>query len=123
MLQCRAGKRTGKGAVKIAVDMVNEGLVDKPSAIKMVEPQHLDQLLHPQVHSPMPSSRKSKHKQEMKWLNLRELKSQFEDPSAYKDRVVATGLPASPGAAVGQVVFGAEDAEEWHAQGKSVILV
>lgn len=49
MLQCRAGKRTGKGAVKIAVDMVSEGLVDKSTAIKMVEPQHLDQLLHPQV--------------------------------------------------------------------------
>ncbi|KAE8736002.1 Pyruvate [Hibiscus syriacus] len=67
MLQCRSGKRTGKGAVKIAVDMVNEGLVDKQAAIKMVEPQHLDQLLHPQ----------------------------FEDPSAYKDKVAATGLPAS----------------------------
>ena len=49
MLQCRSGKRTGKGAVKIAVDMVNEGLVDTRTAIKMVEPQHLDQLLHPQV--------------------------------------------------------------------------
>lgn len=49
MLQCRTGKRTGAGAVKIAVDMVREGLVDKRSAIKMVEPQHLDQLLHPQV--------------------------------------------------------------------------
>ncbi|KAK4767647.1 hypothetical protein SAY86_015397 [Trapa natans] len=95
MLQCRSGKRTGKGAVKIAVDMVNEGLVDIRSAIKMVEPQHLDQLLHPQ----------------------------FEDPSSYKDKVVATGLPASPGAAVGQVVFSADDAEVWHAQGKSVILV
>ncbi|KAK7363658.1 hypothetical protein VNO77_05808 [Canavalia gladiata] len=95
MLQCRSGKRTGKGAVKIAVDMVNEGLVDIRSAIKMVEPRHLDQLLHPQ----------------------------FEDPSAYKDKVVATGLPASPGAAVGQIVFTADDAEEWHAQGKSVILV
>ncbi|GAU11074.1 hypothetical protein TSUD_196980, partial [Trifolium subterraneum] len=75
MLQCRSGKRTGKGAIKIAVDMVNEGLVDTRSAIKMVEPQHLDQLLHPQ----------------------------FEDPSKYKDKVVAVGLPASPGAAVGQV--------------------
>ncbi|KAG5554878.1 hypothetical protein RHGRI_012443 [Rhododendron griersonianum] len=95
MLQCRAGKRTGKGAVKIAVDMVNEGLVDTPTAIKMVEPQHLDQLLHPQ----------------------------FEDPSAYIDKVIANGLPASPGAAIGQVVFSADDAEEWHAQGKSVILV
>ncbi|KAF5206850.1 Pyruvate, phosphate dikinase, partial [Thalictrum thalictroides] len=95
MLQCRSGKRTGKGAVKIAVDMVNEGLVNTRSAIKMVEPQHLDQLLHPQ----------------------------FEDPSSYKDKVVATGLPASPGAAVGQIVFSADDAEAWHAQGKSVILV
>ncbi|KAF9607132.1 hypothetical protein IFM89_032354 [Coptis chinensis] len=95
MLQCRSGKRTGKGAVKIAVDMVNEGLVNTRSAIKMVEPQHLDQLLHPQ----------------------------FEDPSAYKDKVIATGLPASPGAAVGQIVFSADDAESWHAQGKSAILV
>lgn len=51
MLQCRSGKRTGKGAVKIAVDMVNEGLVDIRSAIKMVEPNHLDQLLHPQVYT------------------------------------------------------------------------
>lgn len=49
MLQCRSGKRTGKGAVKIAVDMVQEGVVDIQTAIKMVEPQHLDQLLHPQV--------------------------------------------------------------------------
>ncbi|KAG6482809.1 pyruvate, phosphate dikinase 2-like [Zingiber officinale] len=95
MLQCRVGKRTGRGAVKIAVDMVKEGLVDTRSAIKMVEPGHVDQLLHPQ----------------------------FEDPSAYKDKVIGTGLPASPGAAVGQIVFTAEDAEAWHAQGKAVILV
>ncbi|RRT67844.1 hypothetical protein B296_00007843 [Ensete ventricosum] len=95
MLQCRTGKRTGNGAVKIAVDMVKEGLVDIHSAIKMVEPGHVDQLLHPQ----------------------------FDNPSAYKDKVIATGLPASPGAAVGQVVFTADDAEAWHAQGKTVILV
>lgn len=95
MLQCRSGKRTGKGAVKIAVDMVSEGLVEPRAAIKMVEPGHLDQLLHPQ----------------------------FENPSAYKDQVIATGLPASPGAAVGQIVFTAEDAEAWHAQGKAAILV
>ncbi|KAK6913844.1 Pyruvate phosphate dikinase, AMP/ATP-binding [Dillenia turbinata] len=82
MLQCRTGKRTGKGAVKIAVDMVREGLVDKKTAIKM-----------------------------------------FENTSAYKDKVIAMGLPASPGAAVGQIVFTADDAEAWHAQGKSVILV
>lgn len=49
MLQCRSGKRTGKGAVRIAVDMVNEGLIDTRTAIMRVEPQHLDQLLHPQV--------------------------------------------------------------------------
>ncbi|KAF8765673.1 hypothetical protein HU200_008170 [Digitaria exilis] len=95
MLQCRSGKRTGQGAVKIAVDMVNEGLVDRHQAIKMVEPGHLDQLLHPQ----------------------------FENPKAYKDQVIATGLPASPGAAVGQIVFTAEDAEAWNAQGKPAILV
>nr|QFR35800.1 pyruvate orthophosphate dikinase [Garnotia stricta var. longiseta] len=95
MLQCRSGKRTGQGAVKIAVDMVSEGLVDRRAAIKMVEPGHLDQLLHPQ----------------------------FENPSAYKDQVIATGLPASPGAAVGQIVFTAEDAEAWQAQGKAAILV
>ncbi|CAN6452744.1 unnamed protein product [Victoria cruziana] len=95
MLQCRTGKRTGKGAVKIAVDMVNEGLIDTRTAIKMVEPRHLDQLLHPQ----------------------------FEDPKLYKEKVLATGLPASPGAAVGQIVFHADDAEAWHAQGKTAILV
>ncbi|XP_047319353.1 pyruvate, phosphate dikinase, chloroplastic-like [Impatiens glandulifera] len=95
MLQCRIGKRTGKSAVKIAVDMVNEDLVDKVTVIKMVEPRHLDQLLHPQ----------------------------FEDPSAYKEKVLTKGLPASPGAAVGQIVFKAEDAESWNAQGKTVILV
>ncbi|KAK4802039.1 hypothetical protein SAY86_000242 [Trapa natans] len=95
MLQCRTGKRTGACAVKIAVDMVKEGLVDKRSAIKMVEPQHLDQLLHPQ----------------------------FDNPSAYKDKVVAVGLPASPGAAIGQIVFHADDAEQWFAEGKKVILV
>lgn len=95
MLQCRTGKRTGAGAVKIAVDMVNEGLIDKPTAVNRVEPQHLDQLLHPQ----------------------------FENPVLYKSKVIATGLPASPGAAVGQLVFSAEDAEAWHLQGKVVILV
>ncbi|BBN17421.1 pyruvate, orthophosphate dikinase [Marchantia polymorpha subsp. ruderalis] len=95
MLQCRSGKRTGAGAVRIAVEVVKEGLVDSRSAINMVEPQHLDQLLHPQ----------------------------FENPAVYKNSVIATGLPASPGAAVGQIVFTAEDAEAWHAQGKPTILV
>ncbi|GJN14246.1 hypothetical protein PR202_gb01044 [Eleusine coracana subsp. coracana] len=110
MLQCRTGKRTGKGAVKIAVDMVNEGLVDHNAAIKMVEPGHLDQLLHPQW-------------QFITLLCYSLSMNQFENPSAYKDKVIATGLPASPGAAVGQIVFTAEDAEAWHAQGNSAILV
>ncbi|KAJ7295426.1 hypothetical protein O6H91_Y189200 [Diphasiastrum complanatum] len=95
MLQCRSGKRTGTGAVKIAVDLVKEGLISTPTAVNMVEPRHLDQLLHPQ----------------------------FEDPSSYKHNVIAIGLPASPGAAVGQLVFNSEDAEAWHSQGRAAILV
>ncbi len=96
ILQTRNGKRTGVAAVKIAVDMVDEGLVDKKTAVRdLVEPAHLDQLLHPR----------------------------FKDETAYKDRVIGRGLPASPGAAVGQVVFTAEEAEAWKAQGKRVILV
>ncbi len=96
ILQTRNGKRTGVAAVKIAVDMVNEGLVDPKTAVRdLVEPAHLDQLLHPR----------------------------FKSETAYKDRVIGRGLPASPGAAVGQVVFTAEDAEAWRAQGKRVILV
>lgn len=95
MLQTRNGKRTGQAALNIAVDMVNEGLIDEAKAVCLVEPTHLDQLLHPQ----------------------------FEDPKAYKDQVFATGLPASPGAAVGQAVFTAEDAEAAKESGKRVLLV
>jgi pyruvate, orthophosphate dikinase len=96
ILQTRSGKRTGAAAVKIAVDLVKEGMVDKTTAVKeLVEPGHLDQLLHPH----------------------------FEDVTAYKDQVIGHGLPASPGAAVGQVVFNAEDAESAKADGKKVILV
>lgn len=95
MLQCRSGKRTGAGAVKIAVDMVAEGLVDQRRAIEMVEPGHVDQLLHPQ----------------------------FEDEEAYQCDVIGKGLPASPGAATGVVVFCAEDAENLHAAGQANILV
>lgn len=95
MLQCRGGKRTGTSAVRIAVEMVDEGLVDVPRAITMVEPGHLDQLLHPQ----------------------------FEDEVAYQKDVLGKGLPASPGAAVGQVCFSAEQAEEWRAAGLKVVLV
>eukprot|EP00195_Chlamydomonas_chlamydogama_P010279 CAMPEP_0202891472 /NCGR_PEP_ID=MMETSP1392-20130828/1515_1 /ASSEMBLY_ACC=CAM_ASM_000868 /TAXON_ID=225041 /ORGANISM="Chlamydomonas chlamydogama, Strain SAG 11-48b" /LENGTH=863 /DNA_ID=CAMNT_0049575227 /DNA_START=362 /DNA_END=2953 /DNA_ORIENTATION=- len=95
MLQCRGGKRTGAAAVKIAVDLVEEGLVDINRAITMVEPGHLDQLLHPQ----------------------------FADEAAYQPHVLGTGLPASPGAAVGQAVFSAEQAEAWKGAGIKVVLV
>jgi len=96
ILQTRNGKRTGAAAVKIAVDMVDEGLITTKEAVRdMVEPGHLDQLLHPG----------------------------FENPDAYKNDVIATGLPASPGAAVGKVVFSADEAEARHAAGEKVILV
>ncbi|HHE55437.1 MAG TPA: pyruvate, phosphate dikinase, partial [Caldithrix abyssi] len=93
MLQTRVGKRTAAAAVKIAVDMVEEGLIDKETAVMRVEPEQLDQLLHPTF-----------------------------DPKAEK-KVIAKGLPASPGAATGRIVFHAEDAEDWAAKGEDVILV
>lgn len=95
LLQCRTGKRTGQAALRIAIEMVNEGMISPREAILKVEATHLDQLLHPQ----------------------------FEDESKYKSDVLAKGLPASPGAAVGQVVFTAEMAETMHAAGNKVILV
>ena len=93
MLQTRNGKRTGLAALKVAVDMVHEGLITKKEAVTRVEPGHLDQLLHPMF-----------------------------DKSAKRD-VMAQGLPASPGAAVGQIVFNAADAEQQAAEGKKVVLV
>ena len=93
MLQTRQGKRTAAAAIKIAVDMVNEGLIDKKTAVSRVEPAQLDQLLHPTF-----------------------------DPKAEKT-VIAKGLPASPGAASGRVVFHSDDAEEWAAKGEKIILV
>ena len=95
MLQTRNGKRTGAAAVKFAVDMVDEGLIDDREAVMRVEPQHLDQLLHPVIE---PSS-----------------KGQL--------KTLTTGLPASPGAAVGQIVFSADAAVEEAANGNSVVLV
>ena len=95
MLQTRSGKRTGQAAVKIAVDMVEEGLVSKKEALLMVEAEALNQLLHPV-------------------FNTRERK---------KHRILAKGLTASPGAASGQVVFTADDAVELNKKGKKVILV
>ncbi len=96
ILQTRNGKRTGRAALRTAVDLVREGITDKPTAVRdLVEPGHLDQLLHPG----------------------------FKDELAYQDDVMATGLPASPGAAVGQVVFTADEAESWAQEGKKVVLV
>ncbi|HLE55965.1 MAG TPA: pyruvate, phosphate dikinase, partial [Rhodothermia bacterium] len=96
ILQTRSGKRTGAAAVRIAVDLVREGLIDEMIAVRdLVEPRHLDQLLHPR----------------------------FEDTNSYASAVIGHGLPASPGAAVGQVVFSADDAEAAVGGGKQVILV
>lgn len=93
ILQTRNGKRTAAAALKIACDLVREGLIDKREAVRRIDPAQLDQLLHPTL-----------------------------DPSATRD-VVGRGLPASPGAASGQIVFTAEEAEEWVKAGKKVILV
>jgi pyruvate,orthophosphate dikinase len=96
ILQTRDGKRTGPAALTIAVDMVRDDIVDEAHAVEhLVEPRHLEQLLHPQ----------------------------FETDVDYADDVLGTGLPASPGAAVGRVVFTAEDAEAWREEGEDVILV
>ena len=97
MLQTRNGKRTGPAALKIAVDMVEEGLIDKDQALMMVEPKQLDDLLHPQ-------------------FDADDLKKKAND-------VIAVGLPASPGAACGSVVFTAEEAKVQATAGKKVILV
>ncbi len=93
MLQTRTGKRTAAAGLKIAVDMVREGLISKKKAIARIDPSQLDQLLHPTF-----------------------------DPKAPRE-VLTKGLPASPGAATGQIVFQADEAEEWAAKSKDVILV
>jgi pyruvate,orthophosphate dikinase len=93
MLQTRSGKRTAKAALKMAVDMVGEGLIDEATAIRRIDPMALDQLLHPTL-----------------------------DPAATRD-VLGTGLPASPGAASGGIVLAADAAERHAARGESVILV
>ena len=95
MLQCRVGKRTGLAALNMAMDMLHEGLIDEKTAVMRVAPAQLDELLHPILD---PSSEK-------------------------KATVIARGLPAGPGGSVGQIVFTAEDAVEWAAAGKNVILV
>jgi len=95
LLQTRNGKRTGKAAVKIAVDFASEGLIDRNTALNRVNSEHLDQLLHPMI---APNTKKTL-------------------------KAIATGLEASPGAAVGKIVFTAEEAESWVAKGEEVILV
>ncbi len=93
MLQTRSGKRTAKAALRIAAEMANEGLISHKDAVLRIEPASLDQLLHPTI-----------------------------DPRARRD-VIGSGLPASPGAATGEIVFTSDEAEEAKAQGRQVILV
>ena len=95
MLQTRSGKRTGAAAIKIAVDMVEEEMLSKQDAIIRVTPDQIDELLHPKLH--------------------------MEDEGA--STILARGLPAGPGGGVGQVVFSADDAEKWHKDVKTIILV
>ena len=95
MLQTRNGKRTAKAALKIAVDLVNEGMISKEQALLMIDPKQLDALLHPQ----------------------------FDAKALKAAKPVANALPASPGAACGKVVFTAEDAVEWGKAGEKVVLV
>ena len=95
MLQCRNGKRTAAAALKIACDLVDEGMIDEKKAVAMIDPRTLDSLLHPQF-----------------------------DPAALKKVTpVASALAASPGAACGKIVFTAEDAKEWAERGEKVCLV
>ena len=94
-LQTRNGKRTGAAMVKIAIDLLHEGMIDEKTAIMRCEPQKLDELLHPV----------------------------FDKKALSQAKVIAQGLPASPGAACGQIVFHADDAEAWHNDGHKVVLV
>jgi len=95
MLQTRNGKRTAKAALKIACDLVDEGMIDEKKAVQMIDPRNLDTLLHPQ----------------------------FDQDALKKVEPVAKALAASPGAACGKIVFTAEDAKEWAARGEKVVLV
>ena len=95
MLQTRNGKRTAKAALKIACDLVDEGMISEQEAVMMIDPRNLDTLLHPQ----------------------------FDAKALKATKPVARALAASPGAACGRIVFTAEDAKEWHARGEKVVLV
>jgi pyruvate,orthophosphate dikinase len=94
-LQTRNGKRTGTAMVKIAMDLLREGMIDEKTALLRCEPQKLDELLHPV----------------------------FDKEALKKAKVITQGLPASPGAACGQIVFHADDAQEWHDNGHQVVMV
>ena len=95
MLQTRNGKRTAAAALKIACDLVDEGMIDEKKAVSMIDPRNLDTLLHPQF-----------------------------DTKALKEATpIGKALPASPGAAAGKIVFTAEDAKAWAARGEKVVLV
>lgn len=94
-LQTRNGKRTGTAMVKIAMDLLREGMIDEKTALERCEPNKLDELLHPV----------------------------FDKEALSKAKVLTRGLPASPGAATGQIVFFADDAAQWHADGHKVIMV
>ena len=95
MLQCRSGKRTAQAALKIACDLVDEGMIDEKKAVAMIDPRNLDTLLHPQ----------------------------FDTAKLKAATPIGKGLGASPGAACGKAVFSAEDAKEWKERGEKVILV
>ncbi len=95
MLQTRVGKRNGSAAIRMAVEMKHEGMIDKETALSRVKPEQLDELLHPMLNT----------------------------ESEKKATLLAKGLPAGPGGATGRVVFTADDAEEWHNRGEKVILI
>ena len=95
MLQCRSGKRTAKAALKIACDLIDEGMIDEKKAVCMIDPRNLDTLLHPQ----------------------------FDNDALKAATPIGRGLGASPGAACGKIVFTADDAESWHDRGEKVVLV
>ena len=94
-LQTRNGKRTGAAMVKIAIDLLHQGMIDEKTALNRIEPNKLDELLHPV----------------------------FDKKAEKQVKVWVKGLPASPGAATGQIVFFADDAAKWHADGKKVVMV
>ena len=94
-LQTRNGKRTGAAMVKIAMDLYRDGIIDDKTVLKRMEPEKLNELLHPV----------------------------FDTAALAKAKVIANGLPASPGAATGRIVFFADDAEKWHEDGEKVVLV